>query len=339
MDAAIEAAKTALESAREPFAVRSGQDGPASPVAQVPQAPQVSQAAQEPPAAAGADAADARPTVSLPVIPRPRPGLPADSSSARARARARRQAAAARRPPPGPGGARHPPRRMRGMLVTPWFAAGAGFVIAAALALNSPHTVLTYKPNMAPCAGARCQDPGALPTTRPKVQLNQARPAQVSTPPSRTRHHRTTPPAGPLVGFREVSQHNGEFAAIITIPAQQAQRGWNLRFRFPGRHVTSVWGALWHASPSGDGGLASILQPLQHTGPGEGHQGPPGQQDGPGQNRDSGHRGGSGEPGSSAQNGLADGGYRRDLRFLITVQGAPVTPVGCVLNQRACHFG
>ena len=339
MDAAIEAAKAALESAREPFPARSEEDGPASPVTQLSRAPQVSQAAQEPPATAAADAADAQPTVSLPVIPLPRPGLPADSNSARARARARRQAAAARRPPPGPGPARRPPRRMRGMLVTPWFAAGAGFVIAAALALNSPHTVLTYKPNMVPCAGTRCQEPGALATTRPKVQLKQARPAQVSTPPSRSRHHRTTSAAGVLVGYREVWQHNGEFAAIITIPAQQAQHGWNLRFRFPGRHVTSVWGALWHASPSGDGGLASILQPLQHTGPGDGHQGPPGQQGGPGQNGGSGHDGGFGEPGSSGQNGLADGGYPEDLRFLVTVEGDPATPVGCVLNQHACHFG
>jgi hypothetical protein len=330
MDAAIEAAKTALESAHEPFAASPEQDAPASPVTQISPAAQESQAVQESPAAAAADAADAQPTVSLPVISLPRPGLPA-SSSARARARARRQAAAARRPPPGPGAGRRPPRRMRGMLVTPWFAAGAGFVIAAALALNSPHTVLTYKPNMVPCAGARCQGPGALPTARPKVALKQARPAEVSTPPSRTHHHRTASPASTLVGFHEVWQHNGEFAAIITIPAQQAQHGWSLRFRFPGRHVTSVWGALWHASASGDGGLASILQPLQRTGPGDGNQGPPGQQGGPGQNGDSGR--------SSGQDGPAEGGYPQDLRFLVTVQGAPVTPVGCVLNQHACRFG
>ena len=228
---------------------------------------------------------------------------------------------------------------MRGMLVTPWFAAGAGFVIAAALALNSPHTVLTYKPNSIPCAGTGCQAPGALPTTRPKVALKQARPAQVSTPPSRAHHHRTTSPAGTLVGFREVWQHNGEFAAIITIPAGQAQHGWSLRFRFPGRHVTSVWGALWHASASGDGGLASILQPLQDNGPGEGHQGPPGQRGDPGHSGGSGHGAGSGEPASSGPSALAAGGYPENLRFLVTVEGTPVPPTGCVLNQHACHFG
>ena len=43
------------------------------------------------------------------------------------------------------------------MLMTPWLAAGAGVVVAAALALHVPHAELTYTPN-APgaCSLAEC---------------------------------------------------------------------------------------------------------------------------------------------------------------------------------------
>jgi hypothetical protein len=350
MDAAIEAARTALESAHEPFQAESEQDALA---VQESAAAQFSPAGSPAPGAVtaappAADSADAQPTVSLPVIPAPRPELPPAGSSARARSRARRQAAAARRPPPGPG--RRPTRRMRGMLVTPWFAAGAGFVIAAALALNSPHTVLTYRPKIMPCAGSGCAEPGALPTTRPNVQLKRVKPAPV------IKSHSAAPgpgagSAGPQVGFHVVGQRDGEFTAIVTIPGQQARHGWHLSFRFPGRHVTQVFGALWSPSASGDGGTAAILAP-QHSGPGGGHHNPPGQHGWPGRSGSGGSGQGSGWPGSSgpASQGAAEqnssagqasaaDGYSLGLRFLVTVQGNPVTPVGCVLNQHACHFG
>src|SRR6185312_4210426 len=38
-------------------------------------------------------------------------------------------------------------RPLRAMLMTPWLAAGAGVVVAAALALHVPHAELTYTPN------------------------------------------------------------------------------------------------------------------------------------------------------------------------------------------------
>ncbi|HEU5416245.1 MAG TPA: hypothetical protein VFV41_01055 [Streptosporangiaceae bacterium] len=222
------------------------------------------------------------------------------------------------------------------MLVTPWFAAGAGFVIAAALALNSPHTVLTYRPHMTPCTGGPCAVPGALPTAQPGVQLKRAKPAHVSGPPSRTQDG-----TGPLVGYRVVWKHDGEFAAMITIPARRAQHGWDLSFRFPGRHVAQVWGAVWRPSPSGDGGVASVpASGHGHAGP-SGGQGWPGRDGGSGDSGDSGWQGASGPAAWNAaagQSSAADG-YGGSLRFLVAVQGSPATPVDCVLNQHACHFG
>ena len=43
------------------------------------------------------------------------------------------------------------------MLMTPWLAAGAGVVVAAALALHVPHAELTYTPNgTRACSLAEC---------------------------------------------------------------------------------------------------------------------------------------------------------------------------------------
>jgi hypothetical protein len=267
---------------------------------------------------AAAGPPEAESALTVPIGPVPPPAPPGGDGSRRTRSRTRRPAPAPLRPPAGPG--RPQPRRMRGLLVTPWFAAGAGFVIAAALALNSPHTVLTYRPNTVPCNG--CAQPGALPTLRPGVQTKTARPAHVARPAIKARHG-TALAAGPAVGYRVVWQRDGAFAAIVTIPAAQARGGWSLQFSFPGRHITQVWGALWQPDSSGEGGLATVLEPPRHSGPpgdsGTGQSGPPGQDGQPG----------SGYPGQHDP---------EDLRFLVTAQGSPVTPAGCVLNHVVCHF-
>ena len=72
-------------------------------------------------------------------------------------------------------------RRMRGLLVTPWFAAGAGFVIAAALSLNAPRTFLTYRPNNTPSTSkcATCVAPESVPTSKPGVQIRSVNPAVI----------------------------------------------------------------------------------------------------------------------------------------------------------------
>ena len=49
-------------------------------------------------------------------------------------------------------------RLVRSLLLTPWFAAGAGVVIAAALAVDSP-AALTYAPNS---PGLRCAASGCV---------------------------------------------------------------------------------------------------------------------------------------------------------------------------------
>jgi len=223
---------------------------------------------------------------------------------------------------------------MRGLLVTPWFAAGAGFVIAAALALNSPHAVLTYRPNTSRCQ--TCDSPGALATAKPGVVLKPPKPA-------RTGHragaalHGAVAAVGAGVGFRVVATRNGTFAAVITVPASQAKQGWILRFELPGRRIFQVLGAKWDPAPGSHGGTASMLA----FPPGLGQSPVPVPSGGlaAAPDGDGGH-----DHGHDGHDGLDGHGRHRhwipqQLRFLVMAQGSPVTPQSCVLNGDACHFG
>jgi hypothetical protein len=160
-------------------------------------------------------------------------------------------------PEPGPAdatGTRRPApaRWRRGLLVTPWFAAGAGFVIAAALSLNAPRTFLTYRPNDAPnatrCAG--CGSPESVPTSKPGVQIRSADPAVINGAGAT---------AGPAVPIALGPARNGVFTITFTLPASQATRNWKLRFTLPGRSITQILGARLQADAADDGGVASRL--------------------------------------------------------------------------------
>jgi hypothetical protein len=146
-------------------------------------------------------------------------------------------------------------RRARGLLVTPWFAAGAGFVIAAALSLNSPRTFLTYRPSTTP--GTSCADcqPAAVPTARPGVQIRSANPARVGG----GRRAAAAPAVGPAVPFHLGAEHNGVFSVTFMLPAGQVARPWKLRFELPGRSITEVVGAGWRPNAGEDGGVAAAL--------------------------------------------------------------------------------
>ena len=231
---------------------------------------------------------------------------------------------------------------MRGLLITPWFAAGAGFVIAAALALNSPHTVLTYRPDTVPCAG-NCkttgQSNGSAAVATPGVQIKTASPARAGSHPRRGSsagpghtggHHGggTGAPSGAGVGFRVLFNKYNQFSALITVPAGQTAHGWSLKFEIPGAQITRVWGAQWE--PSGnDGGLATMLG--RQSGPGPGSPGGQSSQgsDGPG----------PGWPGWRQWQSHHGWWPAHGNGFLVVGQGRPVTPVGCVLNHATCHFG
>jgi hypothetical protein len=144
-------------------------------------------------------------------------------------------------------------RLARSLLATPWFAAGAGIVIAAVLAVDSP-TALTYGPTfpVERCPVHGCGGPpGQPPTTTPGIALGV--PGLQMKGGATARGHR--PGRGPL-GYQIVRQWSSGFLALITIPGVSGTDRWSLRFAFPAAHVDRVWGARWRPAGNGDGGTA-----------------------------------------------------------------------------------
>ncbi len=181
-----------------------------------------------------------------------------------------------------PGRALPPARSVRGMLLTPWLSAAAGIVVAAGLALNVPHAVLTYSPTY---PGTHCRLPGCgsagprqrhggLAATSPGIKLQHARhrgarqsagtgvrpattPAVTPTKAPGTPAHRHGAPVD--VWYQTMQRWPAGFTALITIISRAHLDGWRLAFRYPGVHIDSVTGAKWVARGDGDGGVASAV--------------------------------------------------------------------------------
>ena len=206
-----------------------------------------------------------------------------------------------------PGGRGH---IVPGLLVTPWFAAGAGVVIAAGLFLSAPHAVLSFAP--APdyvtacpqqCAPAPAgPTAGSLTNAKPGVQIATPKPALRRAPPAPPRPSSVT--ASAKITFRLQWQQGGAFGALITVQADHDIAGWTMAFAIPGARISHVFGASWQPSASGNGGTAA-----DPAGPaGQSGQGPQWQ--------------------PSADS----------ARFLIIANGPPARPADCLFDGVSCHF-
>lgn len=165
-----------------------------------------------------------------------------------------------------------------GRLMTPWLAAGAGIVVAAVLALNVPHPVLTY---IHTYPGTNCDEPscgsvspghqlGGLAAKDPGIELKHANhtaaagatpPAPVAKDPAAQAHAGIQGPhypAAPVeVQYQTLQRWPSGFTALITIMSQATLSNWRLAFKYPGAGIDSVAGAKWAAR--GDGGVATAV--------------------------------------------------------------------------------
>jgi hypothetical protein len=201
----------------------------------------------------------------------------------------------------------------RSLLVTPWFAAGAGFVIAAGLWIYSPHTVLRFPPNAlneAPCQSVGCgMQPtgpasGSLTVLSPGVSIKAGQSAQ-------DRHGkpelaRQSPIAGLRFDFSVIWQRNNSFYAAITVSGKSVPSSWRLSFSIPGVQINYVTGADWRPTAGSSGGTASSPAG-QFGGSGTGGYGP-----GPG-------------PDTS-------------VHFMLGGTGTANMPTGCEFDGYACTF-
>jgi len=198
----------------------------------------------------------------------------------------------------GPG--RERPRLARSLMVTPWFAASAGIVIAAALAVDSP-AALMYVPN-APavrCLASGCTGPASGPpgvtTEVPGVKL------KTGTAPRPGRAGATVGRHGVYqLGYQVVRSLKGGFVAVITLPGDLKPGTWSLRFGFPSARVDHVWGARWRPSRHDHAGTATgSWRPNDH------------------------------EPDNRGLDGR---------QLMILAVGTPTLPSGCTLDGISCDF-
>ncbi len=153
-------------------------------------------------------------------------------------------------------------RSVRGMLVTPWFVAGAGILIAATLVLESPRdAVLSYGP---PSPGVQCLIPrcaaiapkhlhDSLAVVRPGVRLNAAGPKGAA---ARALPRRSAHTGAVAVRFRVIQRGQRGFIAVITVHSGKNLGDWTLGFTIPGASISAVLGAKWLPDAGADGGVA-----------------------------------------------------------------------------------
>jgi hypothetical protein len=145
-------------------------------------------------------------------------------------------------------------------MMTPWFAAGAGIVIAAAMAVDS-QAALTYAPSgpALRCSVSGCASPAPghpdLATAHPGVALKTpgAQPAGAEAASSGPRPGAE---AGYQLGYQVIRRWHSGFVAMITMPGDLKPGTWSLQFAFPSARIDRVWGARWQPSHNGDGGTA-----------------------------------------------------------------------------------
>ena len=208
----------------------------------------------------------------------------------------------------------------RGLLVSPWFAAATGFVIAGSLWIHSPHTELTF-PDLAigksPCTSTACNGSpethgkaSALPTPPPghvrKASHNSGTTAGVGTAPVRTRE-RT---ANVSVGYHVTIQNDHWFSLSVTVSGKHIPQRWHLAFTIPGVRVQGAFFANWTASGSDSGTATPTYEP--------------------------GWNGSGGRRNGRSSDGL--GGKPGRFEFVIWGTGTPGQPTGCVYNGDACTF-
>jgi hypothetical protein len=226
------------------------------------------------------------------------------------------------------------PRVVRGaarsLLVTPWFAAGTGFVIATGLWIYSPHTELRFPdsaPGVSVCSSKGCENEspgdggGSLATGAPGQRITgqhaktkkTAKSDVVTTP---------KPTAGLKFRFTILWRQGSHFAADITVSGHSVPSSWQLSFAIPGVEIDYVTGVSWQPVSSKDGGTASAAAWQSSS-----QNGTAGTGDG-----------GSGNGGEAVPNISEGHGDIPVINFSVTGTGSVSLPSTCSFDGSTCKF-
>jgi len=197
----------------------------------------------------------------------------------------------------------------RRLLASPWFAAGAGFVIATGVIIYTPHTNLNPAISISHCKQANCTPQPVTPQgVAPGLPAGIGGPVTVLPKTASV-------PKGTTFWYQPVdySTRYG-FSMWIKIQAPYSTNQWRLSFVIPGARGIYVFGAPhWQAYGTNGVMVSSLLAGTESAGyaPISGQQ-------------DSGN-------GESSQNGYT-------VLFQIRGSGTPSRPTECSYNDATCQF-
>jgi hypothetical protein len=215
----------------------------------------------------------------------------------------------------------------RSLLVTPWFAAGTGFVIATALWIYSPHTELRFPeaaPGLSQCPSRGCvsdspRDGGgqvAASVPGEKIDGSQAKDGGRT---GKSDIVTNAAAAGLKFKFTILWQNGQHFGAYITVSGHSVPSSWRLSFAIPGVRIDYVTGVSWRSDADRDGGTAS-----PQTWPGNGAVG-------------NGGGGNGASQGTSAENDAGHNGFPV-ISFSVMGTGSVGPPTTCRFDGSTCSF-
>jgi hypothetical protein len=202
---------------------------------------------------------------------------------------------------------------VHGLLVSPWFAAGTGFVIAAGAFMYAPHARLEITPaiGLRPCTAVGCSSTTQL-GGAPPVPAGKGD-GQVSPSPTPSPHAaHVAATTEPSFTYR-VTQGRGTFKMDLIVTSKHEIGNWTLSFDLSGATNASV--EITTQAPGADGSA-------------------PGGTAGYGSDSD------VGEPTPISGGVWADAGIdsAEALYLVINGDGTPTAPQHCEYNGSSCTF-
>ncbi|HEY2080558.1 MAG TPA: hypothetical protein VGH53_29875 [Streptosporangiaceae bacterium] len=225
--------------------------------------------------------------------------------------------------------ASRPPGVARGLLMTPWFAAASGFVIAASLWIHSSHPQLAFPivtGSAPPCIPDGCsphsdqQGAGSLIINSGQPKPPQHKPATAAK--KATRDQTPTAASGLTFGYVERPAADGNFWLTVTVTGKRSIKDWHLAFVLAGDQIQYVFGADWKGQGTDRVAASPLTGDTGQQGGGRWHAG-----DGPSDQ-------------GAGQGGYGHGGApdKPVAFFTVIASGKPAAPTQCSFNGTSCTF-
>ena len=202
---------------------------------------------------------------------------------------------------------------VRGLVVSPWFAAGAGFVVATGAFMYAPHAQLSFAN---PLIGVHHCKACSHDSTNEQGVAGMPAGTGVGLPPPSPTPSLTDPTTGMTFGFTETSHSHAGFQLLLTVTGKKAIGTWTLSFQIPG--ATNV--TVLEATPE----LPDTGTPVASATPGGSRTTTPSPEP---------------SPGSSAGATAANGVDSADTLYLVVKgEGAAEPPADCTFDDVSCNF-